>query len=199
MPLKVVAPVLGVMAHKTPHLGGGTGQLSREMEGVDHDDDGPGTSCEEWVDDIDYSSLDWDAVVEQGRQSLALKQTLEEQLWSGKTRGFFEFEPIAPMEGLPMGAVGVAVGSKGGAAFFSYLKQPKVIERLEAEGFERAGPGAPHPWYLRLEPGVVPPGEKALCRALTGAQRARIEANRIVALERRRRRPCVARVAGVEA
>ena len=125
--------------------------------------------------------------------------TPAEQLWSGKTRGLLEFERISPMEGLPMGAVGVAPGSKGDAAFFSYLKQPKVIERLEAEGFERAGPGAPHPWYLRLEPGVVPPGEKALCRALTGAQRARIEANRVVALERRRRRPCVARVAGVEA
>ena len=119
------------------------------------------------------------------------------QLWSGKTRGFFEFEPIAPMEGFPMGAVGVAVGSKGGAAFFSYIKQPKVIERLEAEGFERAGRGAPHPWYLRLEPGVVAPGVKALCRALTDEQRARIEANRIAALERRQRL-CDARD-GVEA
>ena len=79
-------------------------------------------------------------------------------------------------------------GSKGRAAFFSYLKQPKVIARLEAEGFERAGPGAPaHPWYLRLEPGVVEPGEKALCRALTSEQRARIEERRIAALERRRR------------
>ena len=92
-----------------------------------------------------------------------------------------------------MGAVGVAVGSKGRAAFFSYLKQPKVIARLEAEGFERAGPGAPHPWYLRLGPGVVAPGEKALCRSLTNEQRARIEANRIAALERRRRRLCNAR------
>ena len=110
-----------------------------------------------------------------------------------------EFERISPMEGLPMGAVGVAPGSKGDAAFFSYLKQSKVIARLESEGFERAGRGAPHPWYLRLEPGVVEPGEKALCRALTSEQRARIEANRVVALERRRRRPCVARVAGVEA
>ena len=127
------------------------------------------------------------AATKQSRTSATDRMaTPAEQLWSGKTRGFFEFEPIAPMEGLPMGAVGVAVGSKGGAAFFSYLKQPKVIERLEAEGFERAGPGAPHPWYLRLEPGVVAPGEKALCRALTGEQRARIEASRLAALERRR-------------
>ena len=88
--------------------------------------------------------------------------TPAEQLWSGKTRGFFKFEPIAPTNGLELGAVGVAVGSKGRAAFFSYLKQPKVIARLEAEGFERAGRGAPHAWYLRLEPGVVAPGEKAL-------------------------------------
>ena len=123
-----------------------------------------------------------------------LMETAAEQLWSGKTRGFFEFEPIAPMEGLPMGAVGVAVGSKGGAAFFSYLKQSKVIARLEAEGFERAGRGAPHAWYLRLEPGVVAPGEKALCRNLTCEQRVRIEANRIVALERRRQRICDAGV-----
>ena len=48
--------------------------------------------------------------------------------------------------------------------------------------------GAPQAWYLRLAPGVVAPGEKALCRALTGEQRARIEVNRIAALERRRRR-----------
>ena len=96
-----------------------------------------------------------------------------------------------------MGAVGVAVGSKGRAALFAYLKQPKVVARLEAEGFERAGQGAPHPWYLRREPGVVAPGEKALCRALTGEQRARIEANRIAALERRQRL-CDAR-GGVEA
>ena len=116
--------------------------------------------------------------------------TPAEQLWSGKTRGFFEFEPIAPTNGLELGAVGVAVGSKGRAAFFSYLKQPKVIARLEAEGFERAGRGAPHAWYLRLEPGVVAPGEKALRGALTGEQRARTEANRLVALERRRRRLC---------
>jgi len=110
--------------------------------------------------------------------------TSAEQLWSGKTRGFFEFQPIAPTNGLPMGAVGVATGSKGRAAFFSYLKQPKVIARLEAEGFEWAGPRAPHPWYLPLKPGVVSPCEKALCRALTDEQRARIEANRVAALQR---------------
>ena len=124
--------------------------------------------------------------------------TPAEQLWFAKTRGLFAFELIAPTNGLSMGAVGVAAGSKGRAAFFSYLKQPKVIARLEAEGFERAGRGAPHPWYLRLEPGIVTPGEKALCRALTGEQRARIEANRLAALERRRGRLCDAR-GGVEA
>ena len=106
-----------------------------------------------------------------------------------------EFERIAPTQGLPMGAVGVAPGLRGDAAFFSYLKQPKVIARLESEGFER---GPPHPWYLRLEHGVVTPGEKALCRALTGEQRARIEANRLAALEPRRGRLCDAR-GGVEA
>ena len=115
-----------------------------------------------------------------------LMATPAEQLWSGKTRGFFEFEPIAPTNGLPTGAVGVAVGSRGGSAFFSYLKQPKVIARLEAEGFERAGRGAPHPWFLRLKPGVVSPCEKALGRALTDERRDAIEANRVAALERRR-------------
>jgi hypothetical protein len=110
--------------------------------------------------------------------------TSAEQLWSAKTRGYFEFESIAPTNGLPMGAIGVAAGSKGRAAFFSYLKQPKVIARLEAEGFERAGQGAPHPWYLPVAPGVVSPHEKALCRALTDEQRARIEANRAAALAR---------------
>ena len=49
--------------------------------------------------------------------------TAAEQLWSAKTRDFFEFEPIVPTNGLPLGGVGVAAGgSKGGAAFFSYLK-----------------------------------------------------------------------------
>ena len=41
--------------------------------------------------------------------------TAAEQLWSGKTRGLLEFEPIAPTEGLPMGAVGVAVVASPGS------------------------------------------------------------------------------------
>ena len=136
------------------------------------------------------------AATKRSRTSAADRMaTPAEQLWSGKTRGLLEFERIAPTQGLPMGAVGVAPGSRGDAAFFSYLKQPKVIARLESEGFER---GPPHPWYLRLEHGVVTPGEKALCRALTGEQRARIEANRLAALERRQGRLCDAR-GGVEA
>ena len=84
-----------------------------------------------------------------------------------------------------MGAIGVVAGSKGAATFYSYLKQPAVIARLHAEGFERANRGAPHPWFLIIKPGVVSPAEKALCRSLTSTQRARIEANRLVALERR--------------
>ena len=111
-----------------------------------------------------------------------------EQLWSAKTRDFLEFDSIAPTNGLPLGGVGVAAGSKGDAAFYSYLKQPAVIARLQAEGFERANRGAPHPWFLMIKPGAacVSPAEKALCRSLTSTQRARIEANRLVAIERRR-------------
>ena len=108
-----------------------------------------------------------------------------EQLWSAKTRDFLEFESIAPTNGLPLGGVGVAAGSQGDDAFYSYLKQPAVIARLQAEGFERANRGAPHPWFLMIKPGVVSPAKKALCRSLTSTQRARIEANRLVALERR--------------
>ena len=109
--------------------------------------------------------------------------TSAEQLWSAKTRGLFEFQPIPPTNGLSMGAVGLAAGTEGLGAFFSYLKQPTVIARLEAEGFERAGQGAPHPWYLRLAPGVVSPQDKALARALTDGQRAMVEANRVAALK----------------
>ena len=109
--------------------------------------------------------------------------TSAEQLWSAKTRGLFEFQPIPPTNGLSMGAVGLAAGTEGLGAFFSYLKQPTVIARLEAEGFERAGQGAPHPWYLRLAPGVVSPHDKALARALTDGQRAMVEANRVAALK----------------
>ena len=70
---------------------------------------------------------------------------------------------------------------------YSYLKQPAVIARLQAEGFERANRGAPHPWFMMIKPGAVcvSPAEKALCRSLTSTQRARIEANRLVAIERR--------------
>tara|TARA_B110000196_G_scaffold22444_1_gene17509 strand:+ start:274 stop:621 length:348 start_codon:yes stop_codon:yes gene_type:complete len=82
-----------------------------------------------------------------------------------------------------MGAVGLAAGSEGQAAFFSYLKQQKVVARLEAEGFERARQWAPHPWFLPLAPGVVSPHDKALARALTDGQRAMVEANRIAALK----------------
>ena len=117
-----------------------------------------------------------------------LMETDAEKLWSAKTRGYFEFEKISPINGLPMGAVGVAAGSKGDAAFYSYLKQSAVIARLQTEGFERAGQGAPHPWYIPWKPGIVSPSEKALCRALTDEQRARIEGNRIAALERGRQR-----------
>ena len=109
-----------------------------------------------------------------------------EQLWSATTRDFLAFDSIAPTNGLPLGGIGVAAGSKGDAAFYSYLKQPAVIARLHAEGFERANRGAPHPWFLIIKPGVVSPAEKALCRSLTSTQRARIEANRLAARERRR-------------
>ena len=112
---------------------------------------------------------------------------MEEKLWSGQLRGFFEFQQIVPMEGLPQGAIGLAAGSKGSAAFFSYIKTAKVAARLVSQGFEQAGRGAPHPWFLRLAPGVVTPAQKAMCRELTSEQRSRIEANRLAALERRRR------------
>ena len=70
------------------------------------------------------------------RMSAADLMETAEQLWSAKTRGLLEFEEIAPINGLPMGAIGVAVGQKGAAAFYSYLKNAKVIARLESEGFE---------------------------------------------------------------
>ena len=40
---------------------------------------------------------------------------------------------------------------------------------------------------MMIKPGAVcvSPAEKALCRSLTSTQRARIEANRLVAIERR--------------
>ena len=80
-----------------------------------------------------------------------------EQLWSAKTRDFLEFDSIAPTNGLPLGGVGVAAGSKGDAAFYSYLKQPAVIARLQAEGFERASWGAPH---HSAPPGLTTVGAK---------------------------------------
>ena len=42
-------------------------------------------------------------------------ETAAEQLWAGKARGLFEFETIAPANGLPylpMGAIGVVVGAQ---------------------------------------------------------------------------------------
>ena len=93
-------------------------------------------------------------------------KTPAEELWSGKTRGLLEFERIAPTNGLSMGAIGVVAGSKGAATFYSYLKQPAVMARLEAEGFVRGDKGTLlHPWYLPLGPGVVSPCDKALKRS----------------------------------
>ena len=48
-----------------------------------------------------------------------------------------------------MGAVGVAAGSRGGAAFFSDLKQPKAIARLQDEGFEMGRAASLGPDYQK--------------------------------------------------
>ena len=114
-------------------------------------------------------------------------ESTAEQLWSAKTRGILDFEPIAPIKDvMPVGGVGVVAGPDGGRGRFeAYLKQPAVVERLEAEGFELAGPGAPHRWFLVRKPGVATPADKALARSLTPEQRARIEASRQAALEKR--------------
>ena len=113
--------------------------------------------------------------------------TPAEKLWSAKERGLLAFEEIGPIPSImPDGGVGVAPGTQGDAAFCSYLKQPKVVDRLEAEGFERAGSGAPHPWFLKKAPGVVLPADKALIRSLTDEQRAKIEEKRLAALERKK-------------
>lgn len=113
-------------------------------------------------------------------------ETMAEQLWSATWRGLMKFESIAPTNMLPRGGVGVVPGPKGSAAFCSYLKQPKVIARLQAEGFEPANWGEQYQWVLTLRPGVTSPAQKARFRSLTEPQRARIEANRVAALEIRR-------------
>ena len=114
-------------------------------------------------------------------------QTPAEQLWSAKERGLLSFEAIPPVvsgePAMPVGGVGVAPGYKGAAAFWAYIRQDKVTARLRAEGF-KAAPGAPHPWFLILAPGVVTPANKALCRALTAEQRKQIAENRASALKR---------------
>ena len=117
-----------------------------------------------------------------------------EQLWSAKTRGILDFEPIEPIKDvMPVGGVGVVAGPSGGnGRFEAYLKQPVVVERLEAEGFEPAGPGAPHRWFLVRKPGVATPADKALARSLTPEQRARIEASRQAALETRQSKSALA-------
>ena len=114
-------------------------------------------------------------------------ETTAEQLWSAKTRGVLDFEPIEPIrDAMPVGGVGIIAGpAGGGGSFESYIKNPKVVKRLEAEGFEQAGRGAPHRWFLVIKPGVVTPANKALARSLTPEQRAKIEANRIAALKRK--------------
>ena len=118
-------------------------------------------------------------------------QTPAEQLWSAKKRGLLSFEAIPPVvsdePAMPVGGVGVAPGYKGAAAFWAYIRHDKVTARLRAEGFKAAPPGAPHPWFLILAPGVVTPANKALCRALTAEQRKRIAVNRASALERLKR------------
>ena len=76
-----------------------------------------------------------------------------EQLWSAKTaRNVFEVESIAPQTDFQSSdgrAVGVAAGSRGGAAFFSDLKQPKAIARLQDEGFEMGRAASLGPDYQK--------------------------------------------------
>ena len=69
--------------------------------------------------------------------------TVAEQLWSAKTRGLIDFEPISATkrffgmyDGLPIGGIGLVPGQNGGkGGFESYIKQEKVIKRLQEEGF----------------------------------------------------------------
>ena len=121
-----------------------------------------------------------------------------ELLWCGKTKHeLIDFESIPAAnkffgqhDGFFIGSVGLKPGIKGGkGGFQAYIKQPKVIERLEAEGFQQAGPGAPHPWFLVLKPGVLSPAEKAILRSsLTPEKRTVIETNRLAALKRQQER-----------
>ena len=120
------------------------------------------------------------------RSVTATMATTAEQLWSATERGILDFEDVSPMAGMPAGGVGVIAGHNGGKGRFeAYLKQPTVVARLEAEGFEQAGSSAPHRWFLVKKPGVSTPAEKALSRSLTPAQRDQIEASRLAALERK--------------
>ena len=111
------------------------------------------------------------------RQSVTQSMdTAAEQLWSAKTRNFFEFEPIEPTnENFPSVALAWRPAQRAGlpSKLYSYLKQPAAVARLQVEGFERANRGAPHPWFLISKPGVVSPAEKALCRSLTSQRSAR--------------------------
>ena len=120
--------------------------------------------------------------------------TTAELLWRGKVeRELIDFEPIPAADkffgqhdGFFIGGVGLIPGPKGGkGAFQAYIKHQKVIERLQAEGFEKAGQGSPHPWYLVLKPGVLSPADKADLRSLTPEKRAMVKANRLAALERK--------------
>ena len=115
-----------------------------------------------------------------------------EKLLSAEARGLIKFEKIPPTAGMAIGGVGVGPGDKGGAAFGAYIRQPAVVDRLQAEGFVRSGGGAPHPWHLVKGTGIVLPADKVLCRSLTPGQREKIESNRRRAIARRGAdiRPC---------
>ena len=114
-------------------------------------------------------------------------ETDAEKLWSAKERGLIAFEDIPPMLGIPFmpaGGVGISPGTRGVQAFWAYIRRPKVIARLEAEGFVPSA-GAPHPWHqISGRPGIVSPAE-SICRKLTLEQREQIEANRLAALIRK--------------
>ena len=119
------------------------------------------------------------------RRDTDAMETVAEMLWSASTRGLLKFEDIVPMEGMPIGGVGVGPGTKGEQAFRAYTKHAVVIARLEAEGFVRSGAGAPQPWHMVKGNGIVSPADKAICRSLTPKQRDDIEAQRVAALKRR--------------
>ena len=107
--------------------------------------------------------------------------TSAEQLWSAKTRGLFAFESIAPTNGLPMGAVGVADRLEGPRRVLLVPQAAESHRASRGRGLRAGGTGRATPLVppfctgrrLAVREGALPRAHRRAAREDRGQPRRR--------------------------